>query len=76
VGPGGLRGELTYAMTAVGAEQIEFMRGVELHADGHTVRMLLTFDAMHDEHWTAMASAGRESELNKLANALAVRSHR
>jgi hypothetical protein len=33
--------------------------------------MVLTFDAMHDEVWTQRAIMGRESELAKLANALA-----
>ena len=28
--------------------------------------MVLTFDAMHDEQWTARAVAGHESELGKL----------
>jgi len=33
----------------------------------------LTFDAMHDDHWTKMATLGRESELEKLAQLLAAR---
>lgn len=31
------------------------------------VRMVLTFDAMHDERWTKLAVMGREGELRKLA---------
>ena len=46
------------------------MRDIDL-ADG--VRMVLTFDAMHDEHWTQMAVMGRESELGKLARVLKAR---
>jgi uncharacterized protein YndB with AHSA1/START domain len=102
-------GVLIYAMTAVGAAQIEFMNsagmplttstqltyrevrpktrlaytlradfiaGVEpydvattvaLEERGGHVRLTLTFDSMHDEHWTQMARMGRESELDKLA---------
>ena len=37
------------------------------------VRMVLTFDAMHDEQWTKMAVMGRESELGKLEALLAAR---
>jgi hypothetical protein len=32
---------------------------------------VLTFDAMHDEHWTKMATMGWQNELEKLARALA-----
>ena len=105
-------GELLYTMTAVGADQIEFMRNagmplasetrvtythvdpprrlaystvadfipgvepydaatvVELHPIPDGVRLVLTQDAMHDEHWTQMAVMGWESELNKLARVL------
>jgi uncharacterized protein YndB with AHSA1/START domain len=106
-------GEMTYAMTATGAEQAAFMSRagmplttearltyveitpprrlaythvtdfvpgveaydvatvVELHASGRAVRMVLTFDAMHDERWTEMAVKGWDSQLGKLAAALA-----
>ena len=46
------------------------MRDIDL-ADG--VRMVLTFDAMHDEHWKQMAVMSRESELGKLARVLEAR---
>lgn len=36
----------------------------ETAADG--VRMVLTFDAMHDEQWTERAVKGHESELGRL----------
>jgi hypothetical protein len=44
---------------------------VELHPGAQGVRMLLTFDAMHDEQWTQRAVMGWENELDKLAKALA-----
>ena len=43
---------------------------VEFHSAAGGVRMLLTIDAMHDEHWTKMAVMGWESELGKLAKVL------
>jgi len=43
---------------------------VEFHPSGQGVRMVLTIDAMHDEHWTNMAVMGWESELGKLAKVL------
>ena len=106
-------GELRYAMTAVGPEQVQFMKNagmpptteakitysevvpgkrlayihladfvpgvkpydvatlVEFFTDGNGVRMVLTFDAMHDEQWTKMAVMGHESQLGKLENVLA-----
>ena len=108
-------GELLYAMTAVGAPQVEFMKKagmpvtqecritftevvprrrlayihladfipgvdpydvatmVELYETAQGVRMLLTFDAMHDEEWTKRATMGWESELGKLAAVLDAR---
>ncbi len=44
---------------------------VELHPGAQGVRMVLTFDAMHDETWTQRSVMGRESELGKLAKVLA-----
>jgi uncharacterized protein YndB with AHSA1/START domain len=44
---------------------------VELHPGPQGVRLVLTFDAMHDEHWTNMARMGWENELGKLDKALA-----
>jgi uncharacterized protein YndB with AHSA1/START domain len=109
-------GELLYAMSAVDAPQIEFMKQagmptttearitfsevvaqkrlsylhladfipgvepydvattVELHPSPGGVRMLLTFDAMHDELWTNRQAMGWESELGKLDKVLAARS--
>jgi len=106
-------GELEYAMIAVAAPQIEFMKKagmplstgcrmrytevipqrrlrylhradfipgvepydvehtVELHPTGDGVRMVLTFEAMHDEEWTQRAAMGWDNELGKLAKVLA-----
>jgi hypothetical protein len=44
---------------------------VELHPGPQGVRLVLTFDAMHDDHWTTMARMGWENELGKLDKALA-----
>lgn len=46
---------------------------VELDATAQGVRMVLTFDAMHDERWTQMAAMGWESELGKLERVLQAR---
>jgi uncharacterized protein YndB with AHSA1/START domain len=109
-------GELHYAMTAIGSEQVAFMKkegmprtqelrivytevvlrrrlayvhladfipavepydvatSVELYPTKHGVKMVLTFDAMHDEIWTQRAVMGWESELDRLATALGTRS--
>lgn len=108
-------GELLYAMTAIAAEQVDFLKkagmpitmqarvtytevtpprrlafrqvadfipGVKAYEVAHMVefdqvpggvRMVLTMDAMHDEHWTRLAVMGWESELGKLAALLARR---
>jgi uncharacterized protein YndB with AHSA1/START domain len=105
-------GELTYAMTAIAPDQIDFLKKagmpltqearatytevvplkrfaftqiadfipnvkpydvamtVELETLPQGVRVVLTLDAMHDEHWTRMAVMGWESELGKLATLL------
>ncbi|RYZ40768.1 MAG: SRPBCC domain-containing protein [Myxococcaceae bacterium] len=43
---------------------------VELHANGKSVRMVVTSDAMHSEEWTTRASQGMESQLGKLTKRL------
>ena len=110
VRPGGI---LKYAMSAIQAEHIEFMKkagmpnttetsgrytvveppihltftqladfipnvepytvttSVELQQIASGVRLVLTIDRMHDAYWTEMAVKGWESELGKLAKALA-----
>ncbi len=43
---------------------------VVLETSPQGVRMILTLDAMHDDHWTQLAVMGWESELDKLAKLL------
>ena len=57
-----------------GVEAYEVETVVELSEKAGGVRMVLTFDAMHDEHWTQLARMGHESELDRLAKVLAGRS--
>ena len=49
---------------------------VDLHVEGAKVRMVLSFDPMHDAHWTKMASMGWESQLGRLEKLLATRGDR
>ena len=56
-----------------GVEPYDVAHTVEFHETAGSVRMVLTFEAMHDEHWTTMAKAGWENELDKLGKALAQR---
>jgi uncharacterized protein YndB with AHSA1/START domain len=44
---------------------------VELFETAAGVRVVLSFDAMHDEEWTTRLVTGRESQLDKLATKLA-----
>jgi uncharacterized protein YndB with AHSA1/START domain len=53
-----------------GVKPYEVATLVEFEVGPQGVKMALTFDAMHDDHWTEMATLGWESELNKLATAL------
>ena len=46
---------------------------VELTETKDGVHMALTFDAMHSDEWTKLATMGWESELEKLAAVLAAR---
>ena len=56
-----------------GVEPYEVETIVELHAVQGGTHMVLTFDAMHDEHWTEMSRQGHEMELRKLADLLKAR---
>lgn len=56
-----------------GVEPFEVETVVELAPVEGGTRLVLTFDAMHDESWTEMSRLGRESELHKLADLLAAR---
>jgi uncharacterized protein YndB with AHSA1/START domain len=53
-----------------GVEPYEVATTLELDDGPRGVRMVLTFDAMHDEHWTRLAVMGWESELGKLEKLL------
>ena len=57
-----------------GVEPYEVETLIELDQVADGVRLVLTFEAMHDEQWTRMATLGRESELERLAKVLAARS--
>jgi len=63
-------------------EKVDFIPDVEtyevetvIHLEqvGDAVRMVLTFESMHDDHWTKLAVMGREGELVRLAKVLAAR---
>ena len=54
-----------------GVEPYDTATLVELEQTADGVRLTLTIDAMHDEEWTQRAVMGWESELGKLAQALA-----
>lgn len=56
-----------------GVEPYEVETTVELQRVDAGTRVVVTFDAMHDAHWTEMSKLGRESELRKLADLLAAR---
>lgn len=49
-----------------GVEPYDIAHAIELHPKGQGVRLVLTFDAMHDEEWTQRAVMGWENELGKL----------
>jgi uncharacterized protein YndB with AHSA1/START domain len=49
-----------------GVEPYDVATLVEFHSIGKVVRMVLTFDAMHDGEWTQRAIMGQESQLGKL----------
>ena len=54
-----------------GVEPYRVAHLIELTPLGDSVRMVLTFDAMHDDEWTNRAKTGWEMEIGKLAKALA-----
>jgi uncharacterized protein YndB with AHSA1/START domain len=56
-----------------GVEPYDVATVVELHKTPGGVRMVLTFDAMHNDEWTERATMGWESEIGKLAAVLAGR---
>ena len=56
-----------------GIEPYEVETILELSEVEGGTHIVLTFDAMHDAHWTEMATLGHESELRKLEELLAAR---
>jgi uncharacterized protein YndB with AHSA1/START domain len=54
-----------------GVEPYDVATVVEFHSSGPSVRMVLTFDPMHDEQWTRRAVMGHESQLGKLERVIA-----
>jgi uncharacterized protein YndB with AHSA1/START domain len=56
-----------------GVDPYDVATVVELHPTERGVRMVLTFDAMHDDEWTRRATMGWESELGKLEALLSAR---
>ena len=53
-----------------GLEKYEVEATLDLKETGDTTRLVVTFDAMHDERWTELATRGREMELNRLERVL------
>jgi uncharacterized protein YndB with AHSA1/START domain len=56
-----------------GVEPYLVRTAIELSEVDDGVRMVLTFDRMHDEEWTRLATMGKESELHRLEAVLAAR---
>jgi len=56
-----------------GVEPYDVETVVQLHEVPEGTHLVLTFDAMHDAHWTEMSRLGRESELRKIEELLAAR---
>ncbi len=64
-------------------QMVDFVSGVEpyqidtlleLHeVEGGGTRLVLTFDAMHDDRWTQLARMGHESELERLERVISSR---
>jgi uncharacterized protein YndB with AHSA1/START domain len=54
-----------------GVEPYDVAHLIELFPTNDAVRMVLSFDAMHEEKWTHMAVQGWEQELGKLEEVLA-----
>lgn len=57
-----------------GVEPYQIVTLLELaEVEGGGTRLVLTFDAMHDDRWTQLARMGHESELDRLEQLLASR---
>lgn len=53
-----------------GVAPYEVVTTIELFPEADAVRMVINFDAMHDEYWTNMAVMGWASQLGKLERVL------
>jgi hypothetical protein len=56
-----------------GVEPYNVATVVEFHPTAQGGRMILRFDAMHDEQWTQRAAAGHQSQLDKLSRVIDAR---
>jgi len=57
-----------------GVEPYQIETLLELHTvEGGGTRLVLTFDAMHDDRWTQLARMGHESELERLERVISSR---
>ena len=57
-----------------GVDAYEVETLLELHeVEGGGTRLVLTFDAMHDDRWTQLARMGHESELERLERLISSR---
>jgi uncharacterized protein YndB with AHSA1/START domain len=63
----------TLADFVPGVEPYDVATLVELKATAGGVKLIVAFDAMHDDVWTARARAGHESQLTKLDRLLVAR---
>lgn len=64
---------LAYTMLAdfiPGVEPYEVKTAIDFNAAPEGVRIVLTFDAMHDDQWTRLTVMGYEGELGRLAELL------
>jgi uncharacterized protein YndB with AHSA1/START domain len=71
VAPPGRLAYKTLADFIPGVTPYEVATVVELKATDDGVKLVITFDAMHDDVWTERARAGHESQLRKLDALLA-----
>jgi uncharacterized protein YndB with AHSA1/START domain len=56
-----------------GVEPYRVQTVIELSEVDDGVRLVMTFDAMHDDRWTRLAVMGRENNLERLGRFLAAR---
>ena len=66
VSPPGRLAYKTLVDFAPGVAPYEVATVVELKATTDGVKLIITFDAMHDDVWTQRARAGHESQMRKL----------